>query len=204
MKSAVILAGGRSLRMGLNKCALQFFEKPLIYWPYDVLRSIADEVIVSISTEEDIIGLEDFLDEVIVVRDEKPRYGPISGLFSCFKAAKGEYIAVSPCDSPFIKKELYFELFKRAQNSEGAVCEVNGYWEPLHAVYKKDAMINAIKTVLEEGKKSPQETYRYLNIQKIREEEIKKFDPQLHSFFNINSRQDLEKAVDIFEKTQRT
>lgn len=200
MKSAVILAGGQSQRMGINKCTLLFFEEPLIYWPFNVLRNIADEVIVSVSTEEDIIGLEDLLGDITLVQDEKPKSGPISGILTSFNEVKGEYVAISPCDTPFIKGELFERLFERAEGYDGAVPEINGYWEPLHAVYRRKSMIKAINKVLADGKKSPQGTYKHLDIQKLREEEIKEFDSELLSFFNINSKQDLEKASEIFKR----
>jgi molybdopterin-guanine dinucleotide biosynthesis protein A len=200
MKSAVILAGGRSTRMGLDKSSVDFRGNPLIYWVYAVFRDVADELIISVSGETDTIPIQRILEgEFKIVRDEKPDLGPISGLQASFTRARGEYVAVAPCDSPFIKRELYLRLFELAIGADGAVPEVNGYWEPIHAVYRRDAMIDAIKKALAEGKTRTKDTYGYLKLTKLEETTIKSFDPELHSFVNINSLADLAKASDEFK-----
>ncbi|UCE75117.1 MAG: hypothetical protein JSV56_05280, partial [Methanomassiliicoccales archaeon] len=109
----------------------------------------------------------------------------------------------APCDSPFIKRELYLKLFELAKGSDGAVPEIKGYWEPIHAVYRRDAMIDAIKKALAEGKTRPKDTYRYLKLTKLEETKIKSFDPELRSFVNINSLQDLAKASDEFKNISK-
>ena len=201
MRSGVILAGGKSRRMGIDKCTVLFLGKPLIYRPYKVLYEVADEVILSVSiSREKLPYIEFFGEEIEMVRDETRDLGPISGMLSSFKRAKGEYVALAPCDSPFLKTELYLKLFEMAEGSDGAVPMVNGYWEPLHGVYKRETMIKAIERVLSEGKSRPIETYRYLDIKALTQDKIEDFDPQLKSFVNINSEKDLAEASSIFKK----
>ncbi len=205
MKSGVILAGGKSTRMGIDKCTVLFCGKPLIYWPYAVLKDVADEVILSVSIYGEKLPYKIFFGgEIEVVRDEKPNLGPLSGMLSSFKEAKGEYVALAPCDSPLIKTELYMKLFEMAKGSDGAVPVVNGYWEPLHGVYKRETMIKAIEKVLSEGKSRPIDTYEYLNIRKLTQDKIKDFDSKLLSFININSFQDLAKASGMLIMSRNT
>lgn len=200
MKSAVILAGGKSTRMGINKCTVLFHGKPLIYWPITLLKEVVDEIIISVSMNNDASALKNyFKDEVCIINDEQSDFGPLMGILSSFKKAKGEYVALSPCDSPLIPIELYKMLFDLADGNDGAVPMVNGFWEPLHSVYKKEPMISAIEKVVKMGKNRPIDTYEYLNIKQLTQDEIMQFDPNLTSFVNINFLSDLQKASGILK-----
>jgi molybdopterin-guanine dinucleotide biosynthesis protein A len=204
MKSGVILAGGKSSRMGVDKCTILFCGKPLIFWSYTKIKELVDEVILSVSQDRDTEPLIRLLGEDIqFAQDEKQDLGPISGIYSSFKMAKGDYIAVIPCDSPLVNEKIYYRLFEMAKGFDGAVPKVKGYFEPLHGVYKRDTMLGAIERVYDEGKIRPKDTYEYLDIIELSEEEIKKFDPDLDSFFNINSFADLASAAGIFISTRK-
>jgi molybdopterin-guanine dinucleotide biosynthesis protein A len=198
MKSAVILAGGKSTRMGIDKCTVLFRGKPLIFWPYSVLKNLVDEVIISVSMGRNTSALGNFLgSEVKIVADEIADMGPILGMLSSFKSANGEYVACSPCDSPFLKEELYLKLFEHAKGADGAVPEIDGYWEPLHGVYKRDVMIEAIEKVVDLGKMKPTDVYDFLDIRKLTHDAVTAIDPDLVSFVNINSFEDLTRASSI-------
>jgi molybdopterin-guanine dinucleotide biosynthesis protein A len=201
MKSAVILAGGKSTRIGIDKCTVLFHGKPLIYWPVNILKEITDEVIISVSMKKDVTPLKNFFkDEVSIINDERSDYGPIEGILSSFKMAKGEYVALAPCDSPLILTELYRRLFDLADGYDGAVPMVNGFWEPLHSVYKREPMISAVKKAMGIGKNRPIDTYEYMNIKELSQDEIMQFDPNMASFVNINILSDLQKASGMLKK----
>jgi molybdopterin-guanine dinucleotide biosynthesis protein A len=184
--------------MEFDKCTVLFHGKPLMFWSYSVLRTLAEDVLFSISTDRDEGPLREFLgDEVRFVRDKRAGLGPLFGMSLSFKEAKGEYVAVAPCDAPFIRPELYLRLFQLAEGADAAVPEVNGYWEPLHAVYERRAMLKAIEKAISEGGTRPKDTYGYLDIAKLTQEEIKTVDPELLSFVNINTIQNLENASSL-------
>ncbi len=184
--------------MDFDKCTVQFHGKPLLFWSYNVLADLVEEVLLSISTDRDDGPLREFVgDEVRFVRDKRSGLGPLFGMSLAFKEAKGEYVAVAPCDAPFIKPELYLKLFQLAEDADGAVSEINGYWEPLHAVYNRKAMTEAIEKAVSEGGNRPKDTYKHLNIRKLTQEEVQTFDPDLLSFVNINTLESLKKASDL-------
>ncbi len=198
MRSAVILAGGKSNRMEFDKCVVPFHGKPLMFWSYSVLRDLAEDMLFSISTNRDEGPLQEFLgDDVTFVRDMEAGLGPLFGLSLSFKEARGEYVAVAPCDAPFIKTELYLRLFRLAEGADAAVPEINGYWEPLHAVYGRKAMLEAIEKAISEGGTRPKDTYKHLEVRKLTQEEVQAFDPGLLSFVNINTLENLENASDL-------
>jgi molybdopterin-guanine dinucleotide biosynthesis protein A len=200
MKSAVVLAGGKTTRYGIDKALVQFRGRPLFMWVVTALSEVVNEVILSISAEHDPVKFKELVGrEVVIVKDAQPDLGPVSGLIPSFSEAKGEYVAVAPCDSPFIKSELYSLLFEKAQGYDGAVPYMNNFWEPLHAVYRRKTYVQSLKKAQSHGKYRPMDAYTNLNIQKVTEEEVRSIDKELFSFFNINSIEDHKKAEKIAE-----
>jgi molybdopterin-guanine dinucleotide biosynthesis protein A len=188
--------------MGVDKCTILFCGKPLIFWSYTKIKDLVDQVIISVAKDKQTEPLVRLLgDDIQFAADERHNLGPLSGIYSSFKKAKGDYISVIPCDSPLVNIELYKRLFVLAQGYDGAVPKVGGYFEPLHSVYKRNTMLEAIEKVFEKGDARPKDTYEYLDILELSEEEIKTFDPDLISFSNINSFADLASASGIFIRT---
>jgi molybdopterin-guanine dinucleotide biosynthesis protein A len=73
---------------------------------------------------------------------------------------------------------------------------VNGLFEPLHAIYSKNC-ITPIESILNEGKKVIVELFKYVKVKYVEADEVDKFDPQHLSFFNINTKEELELAKKI-------
>jgi molybdopterin-guanine dinucleotide biosynthesis protein A len=204
MKSAVVLAGGKSTRYGIDKALVQFRGKPLVMWVFTALSEVADEVILSISPEHDPSKFKELVGhEVVIVKDAQPDLGPLSGLIPSFSEAKGEYVAVAPCDSPFIKPKLYTLLFEKIKDHDGAVPFINNFWEPLHAVYRRKTYVQSLKKAQSQGKFRPVDAYCSLKIQNVTEEEVRSIDKELLSFFNINSLEDHKKAEKIAESIRK-
>lgn len=204
MKSGVVLAGGKSLRFGKDKALVQFEGKPLVIWVMEVIDEVVDEVILSLSSDAEVSKyLYAVGDNIKIVKDAKSDLGPISGLLSSFREAKGEYVAVAPCDSPFIMAELYKLLFEKADGHDGAVPYINNFWEPLHAVYNRETFIIALEKALSQGKNRPTDAYFYLDIEKVMQKEVEIADAKNLSFVNINTRKELQKAVKIFDNMKR-
>jgi molybdopterin-guanine dinucleotide biosynthesis protein A len=194
MRSGIILAGGKSSRMGRAKELLRLDDKPMISWVAERLSSLVDEVILSASKEDLEYALEM---PVRVAADSTTGLGPISGLQSSFRMANGEYVAVAPCDTPFILPELYKPLLESADGFDGAVPKVNGMYEPLCAVYRREPMLEAIEKVLSSHEKRPIDTHQYLKIVEIDEKRIRQVDSCMLSFLNINTTEEFEFAQDF-------
>jgi len=199
MRSAVVLYGGKSARMGVDKGLLEFKGKPLFLWVLESISRIVDEVVISVSHEEQVKGIDFEKLGVAIAIDERPGLGPMGGLLSGMKKAQGEFVAVAPVDAPLIRAELYELLFQRVKGHEGAVPKIRGYWEPLVAVYNRNAMISAIDNVIAEGTLDIRSAFPYLDMVVIKHQEIEAIDPDLLSFNNINTMGDLEKLKYILK-----
>ncbi len=200
MKSGIVLAGGKGSRLGADKGLMKFEGKPLLSWTLDAMKKIVDEIFLSVSSKADISKYQHFKDKTITfVTDMFSNMGPISGVYSAMKVSRSAYVAVAPCDSPFIRFELYDLLFKEAIGFDGAVPYINGYWEPLQGVYRRDALMEGIDRTLETGRRRIVDAYAHMDIRKVREDKIVTVDPKLSSFININTMKDLKRAKMLFE-----
>lgn len=199
MRSGVILAGGKNSRMKSDKCIADFRGTPMIYYTYSALINNVDEIIISVSQNRDTSEIKEIVNDndIIFVTDNEKFKGPVHGMLSAFKQAKGDYVAVGPCDSPFIKSEFYSMLFEFAEGYDGAVPMINNHWEPLHAVYEREKSIIAIEKILQNGFNKPIDAYPHMNIRKITEDDIKSFDFDLLSFININTKKNLASALKL-------
>jgi molybdopterin-guanine dinucleotide biosynthesis protein A len=197
MRSAVILYGGKSARMGADKGKLEFRGKPLFQWVLESISQVVDEIVLSVSHEEQIELIDIVTYDVSIALDERPGLGPMGGLLSGIRKARGEYVAVTPVDAPLISPQLYELLFEKVKGNGAAVPKIRGYWEPLVAVYKGNAMISAIGRAIAGDTLDIRSTFPHLDIVEVKQHEIEAIDPDLLSFNNINTMKDLE----ILERT---
>lgn len=192
MVSAVILAGGRGRRFGKFKPMQILLGKPMVEWVIERMREFADEIVVSVS-EPIEIGERICVD---VVGD-----GPLAGIYSSMREVDGEYVAVAPCDTPLISPQLYKLMISKVEG-DGIVPVIRGYYEPLHAVYRRDIMLEAAERCLRTGRRKVTDTYEFMCIQTLDEVEVREVDPQLASFMNVNTEDDLIKLERLIRERE--
>jgi molybdopterin-guanine dinucleotide biosynthesis protein A len=205
MRSAVILAGGYSRRLGQEKSLLQFDEKPLICWTLKKLSSVTDEIVVVARDEAHarrlVEAVERFMpDAAMFAWDELPGFGPVAGLYAGMKKAKGELCFAAACDLPFLCPRVVDRLFQIAVQAEedgldGAVpVHPNGLFEPLHCVYGREKMQQACESAIKIGERRVHATLRELAIRSVPVDLLRPLDRELLTFFNLNASEDLERA----------
>jgi len=195
MLSALILAGGLGSRMGTDKGLAQLGGAPLVRHIGDVLSGVADEVVVSVAHGKAGLYSEILGDLFRYVEDKDEGVGPLEGLVQGLRFARGDYVIVSPCDTPFLRKAVCESVIRSAMGRDGSVPMTGRtYLEPLHAAYRRGRCAEVFGTALSKGGRAPQEAFRGLDLVFLREEEVRGLDPDLLSFWNINSPEDLRKA----------
>jgi molybdopterin-guanine dinucleotide biosynthesis protein A len=130
--TGIILAGGKSSRMGTDKGFLMLNKKPFVQYSIEALKPLVSEVIiVSNSTDYDVFGLKRFEDDI---KDA----GPLSGIYSGLKYSKTAYNLVLSCDIPLITSEVLKKLIDGIDDdSEVIQIESHGKTMPLIALYRK-------------------------------------------------------------------
>jgi molybdopterin-guanine dinucleotide biosynthesis protein A len=209
MRSAVILAGGNSLRLGAEKSLLEFEGKSLICWTAEILSQAADEVIIVARDRRHAERLERTIFEsnadagsefskAFFTWDSIPGFGPVAGLEAGMRRARGRLAFATGCDLPFLKLEVIDRLFELADVMEGYEAAVpvqpNGFFEPLHSVYDREKMQSACIRALENGERRIHVPLQELCVNRVSIDQLRPLDPDLLSFFNLNTRADLEMA----------
>lgn len=132
--TGIILAGGRSLRMGTNKAMLPIGATSLIERVFGVLSGLCDEMIISINKETDISL------KAKTIVDSYKNAGPAGGVLTALKASKNDINLIASCDTPFISTQLYEFLLGFAQDYEIVIPANGKNTEPLLGIYRRSAI----------------------------------------------------------------
>lgn len=134
--TAIIMAGGRSRRMGQDKAILEIDGTPAIKYVFDQLRSHFDQILVSSSN----IAKHGF-DGAEVVVDEVAGKGPLVGIASALRVSRNDTNFVIACDIPEIDIGLVRRLIRKSRNFDAVIPQTGpSKYEPLFAVYKKSTL----------------------------------------------------------------
>jgi molybdopterin-guanine dinucleotide biosynthesis protein A len=189
--SVVIQAGGESRRMGQDKGLVPFLGRPLIYRAVDRLSPIAAELLVTTNRPEAyaFLGLPLFSDPI-------PGRGALGGLYTALQAASHPLAAVVACDMPFINPRLLAAQRDAllASGSDIAIPHINGGLEPFHAVYRREACLPHVLAALGADKWRVDAWFSQVKVHLLREADLRKWDPELLSFRNVNTPEELKEA----------
>lgn len=195
--AAVVLAGGKSSRMGRAKALLVFDGEPLIVHVARALARVFDEVVIVAAPEQELPPVEGTL-----VRDEVAYQGPVGGIYYGLRAAGAEFCFVASCDAPFLNVALIAHLLAQIPDYDVVVPYWGDRYQPLHAAYRK-SVLPLLKEQMERGALRPVYLFDRVRTRKIVAEEIQPFDPCGLSFFNINTPQDYQVAVKRWEEMKQ-
>jgi molybdopterin-guanine dinucleotide biosynthesis protein A len=144
--TGIILAGGKSSRMGNDKGLLQFQEKSFLERSIEALKPIVSEIIiVSNNKEHDVLGTKRVED---IFKDA----GPLAGVYTGLKHSKNQKNIVLSCDIPLINTETLQLLLQEKEVSEIIQLESQGKAMPLIAMYTKSCE-NIFYDLLQKGER---------------------------------------------------
>ena len=189
MRSAVVLVGGEARRAnGQEKYFFVYEGKTFIERLIDTLQQVVDEIILVAKDPEQCKRFR-HLKGVRCITDIRPGIGPIGGLHAGALAARGDTLFVSACDMPCIESGVVRYLFEAIGDGDAAIPSWNyDMIEPLHAVYRRSVLL----TYLEDHESySLRPMIRSINTRYVPVEDLRKFDPSLKTFTNINKIEDL-------------
>jgi molybdopterin-guanine dinucleotide biosynthesis protein A len=191
MRSAIILVGGEARRArGKEKYFFQYQGKTFIERLTDTLREITDEIILVARNREQCQRFNAIRD-VRCITDIRPGLGPIGGLHAGVCEAQGELIFVSACDMPCVRNDVVSYLFEAIGDADAAIPSWNSEMlEPLHAVYRRSALIEYLRN---HASLSLRPMIRSLNTRYVPIEDLRRFDPKLTTFTNINQLDELDR-----------
>lgn len=201
-RSAIVLAGGRGRRMGMvEKALLEFEGKTILERLLENLFRVVDEVILSVrdihQKEKLLPVLEKFPSrEIRFCFDSKEDAGPLEGIRAGLLESRSEYSFVCAGDMPFVNIRVVDLLFEKADGHDVALPRwEERMFEPLHAVYSRK-LIPEIEKAFERGKHSVlAPVFEMPDVVFVEVSEIREIDPELRTFANINTVEDLENMI---------
>jgi molybdenum cofactor guanylyltransferase len=193
---AMVLAGGRSQRMGTLKAELKFGEATLLDVIVGRLKKAFREVVV-VAPPAALAELK-LADPagVRIVHDPVPFQGPLAGLKRGLEVATGDPLFVCSCDLPMLSMPVAIELCSMLGYYDAAIPEVGGMLQPLHAAYRKRCA-GAIDQLIERGERRALALAEVLKVRKIGEHHLRLLDPGLMSFYNINTPDEYRAALQM-------
>jgi molybdopterin-guanine dinucleotide biosynthesis protein A len=191
--SVVIQAGGQSRRMGQNKALLPFKGQPLIQRVVDRVQLVADELLLTTNAPESYQFLN-----LPMFADLLPGTGALGGLYTALSAASNPLVAVVACDMPFVSAGLLeYERDLCGADWDVVIPRLGSGWEPLHAIYRRETCLPKIRKALEENRLRMDSWFGEARIRSLLEEEIRRIDPDMRSFLNINTPEEFKQAEQL-------
>lgn len=192
--SGVVLAGGKSKRMGMDKRHLSVHGKPLLDRVTSVLLELFPEVLLVLA-EEDISRQDD---RMRIVTDLIPDCAAVGGLYTGLHHSRYPRVFVVACDMPFINPAVIELFLQKIDATDIVMAQLVTGLQPLHGLYSKQCL-PILKEMIDARDLRLQNIAdkQGLTVYRVSEAEIKRLDPQLLSFLNLNSPADLELANKI-------
>lgn len=186
--TGVILAGGRSSRMGQNKALMTLGGQRLIDRVVAVMRQVFPEVLLVTNTPAVYADLG-----LPMVPDMWPDAGSLGGICSALSHATTPACAVVACDMPFLQAPLWQYLIAQLPEADVVVPEVLGEVQTLHAIYRQTCRAPMERCVAAKRLRIIG-FFPEVRVRRVSASELTPYDPQLLAFQNLNTPEEFQAA----------
>lgn len=177
--------------MGQDKGIMPFRGEALVRRVLDRLARLAAEVIVIAPVSQEYLSLG-----IRIVPDWLPGRGPLGGLYTALFAASHQAVAAVACDMPFVSADLLAHLLDLlfSDNMDVVVPSSERGLEPLHAIYRRETCLPAVREALDSGEQRLISWFPRVKVRILTPEETNPFDPHGLMFLNVNTPDELAQA----------
>jgi molybdopterin-guanine dinucleotide biosynthesis protein A len=134
--------------------------------------------------------------------DPEPDGGPMVGVRTGLRALDADYAAVVAADTPLVDTTFLSYLLDRAVGHDGAVPQHDGWLQPMQAVYRTDAMVEACAATLARGDRRLRAALSNLEYAVVDGDEMRKHaNPE--TFTNLNTREEFEAVAERLGESSR-
>ena len=194
--TGVILAGGQASRMdGQDKGLIELAGCPMVQYVLDALTGQVGQIIINANRNREIYGHY----ACPVIADEFEGYnGPLAGMASCMRAVKTPYMVTSPCDSPFVPKDLVERLYLQLmrQDADISVAHDGKRMQPVF-VLMKTSLLESMLDYLHAGERKIDKWFEKHKLA------VTDFSDKPDTFININTKDDLSYIEDKLKKSAK-
>jgi len=191
--TGVVLAGGRSCRMGTNKALLDIAGRSMIDRVVQEMARLYNNILLVAGKTEDYayLGLP-------LIDDIYPGCGPLGGIHAGLKTSRTPYIFVAGCDMPFVRAELMACLLPHARDHDVVIPRDGDYLEPLFAVYGKGCL-QSMEQMLKDKRCKITGFYDQVRVKYIDRNDLERCAGSDKCFINVNTPDELAAARRVAE-----
>jgi molybdopterin-guanine dinucleotide biosynthesis protein A/molybdopterin converting factor small subunit len=183
--------------MGRPKALLPFDGEPLIVHIVCTLGQRFADIVVVAAPEQELPALP-----VTLIRDEVAYQGPVGGIYYGLRGTQREVCFVTSCDAPFLDLSFISYLIEQITDFDVVVPHWQDRLQPLHAVYRR-SVAPLLQEQLQRGELRPVFLYKKVRTREVSAEEIRRFDPEGLSFRNMNSPEDYQAALVLWQENRQ-
>ncbi len=178
----VILVGGKGRRLGKDKTNLSINGEIILGRTFSILERV-------FAVEPLLIG-DKQINGFNTIKDVVKDAGPLGGLYTAFFNTEEQFVFLTACDMPFINEQLLMYMYGNLDKSVDIyIPRVGSYIEPLFAFYNR-RLFTKVKQSIELKEFPLRLLLRNSKVQYLKENEIVRFDRELTTFFNVNTKED--------------
>ena len=193
--TGLILAGGKSSRFGKNKALVEVGGVRLIERVIKVMGSVFKQVIIITNTPDEYAYLK-----LPMIEDLIKGLGPLGGLYTGLESISNETGFFVACDMPFLSEPLIRHIVEFRNEFDVILPKIDWKIEALHGLYNKRCL-PAIRELIDSQQYQVIRFFPKMRVKYLDEAEIRKYDPELKTFFNINEPREMPGDIGV-EKHQ--
>ena len=195
--TGIILAGGKSRRMGENKAFIDTGGVPLFERVYRIFREIFPEIIIVANDANLFERYEARLQKDIVLNK-----GPLGGLYTGLFCSPSYHAFCTACDMPLLNPRLIKYMVEERDEYDVIVPKTRDGLHPLHAIYSKKCL-SPMRQLLDCDDLRIVNFFHRVRVRYIDEPEIRKVDPHMRSLINVNTEEEMEAVREILVEAEQ-
>ena len=189
--TGIILAGGKSRRMGESKAFMDAGGVPLFERVYRIFKEIFPEIIIVANDSRPFERYEARLQKDIILNK-----GALGGLYTGLFHSPSYHTFCTACDMPLLNTWVIKYMVEERDEYDVIVPKTHDGLHPLHAIYSKKCL-NPMRQLLTRNDLKIVNFYHQVRVRYIEEMEIRKFDPHMRSLINVNTEEEMEAVLEI-------
>lgn len=186
--TVAVLAGGASRRMGTDKSFVELGGRPLIEHTLERVRALNAPLLLVTNTPDRYRQFQ-----VPMVGDVIAGKGSLGGIYSAISSSRTPYTLCVACDMPFLNIELLKYLISLQAGFDAVVPVVDEQPQGLHAVYHRRC-VKLMRQAIDRDALRISSLFDQLRVRLVGESALRVFDPELRSFTNLNTPEELAHA----------
>jgi len=195
--TGVLLAGGKSRRMGQDKRLLSVGEETLYARSLSVLQAIFERVVVVVAQDSPLVA-----SDAPVLRDVIPHCGSLGGLYTGLKQAGTQWVFAVACDMPFLDPDTIRHFIGLKGEGDVIMAKLQNGFQPMHALYHRNCLPTMESLIhAQDFKIQRLADHPALRVRVVMPAELRQLDPQGRSFYNVNTPADLAAARSLIDRT---